>query len=276
MNNFSKKLNDFLIGDALAVGVGAGMLHLVFVYANYLFALNDAPIQNGFFPNFIYFLKFLMSILSAFAFAVTTSAIVMQTRNRWQCLLFAFFDAMGVFIYYSKANFDINQPLFWQAFFISLYAGASLYAVGEINMSRYNEKQALHAQDNENISLLKIELERKNEQEKLLKIEIEDKNLQISQKQNEIFDFQKTNENDNYSIKTQNNLIESLKNQIIQISEKSEIYKKGYWTAEFAQIKRMITLGKIDNANLLISQIPDKDLRQEAEDFIENSVQKVV
>ncbi len=275
MNNFSKKLNDFLIGDALAVGVGAGMLHLVFVYTNYLFGLNDAPVQDGFIPNLVYFLKFLMSILSAFAFAVTTSAIVMQTRNRWQCFLFAFFDAMGVFIYYSKANFDINQPLFWQAFFISFYAGASLYAVGEINMSRYNEKQALQAQDNENISLLKIELERKNEQEKLLRTEIEEKNLQISKKQNEIFDFQKNNQNDNNAIKDLNNLIESLKKQVTQISEKSEIYKKGYWTGEFSQIKRMITAGKIENANALISQIPDNDLREEAEAFIESSLQKI-
>jgi hypothetical protein len=125
--------NAFISGtQGLNFTLAVGIFWLVSTYAYIIFFIADKTGTLWF--------DVTASVLKSLFFGFTTIIVIRQAQTYWIKVLFASFEGIGIFLYYSKSYFGDFAKM-GIVLYISIFSAFSLFCLGFVSLRRYLESK---------------------------------------------------------------------------------------------------------------------------------------
>jgi hypothetical protein len=135
--------NAFISGTAgLNFTLAVGIFWLVSTYAYIIYFITDKTETLWF--------DVTLSVLKSLFFGFTTIIVIRQAQTHWVKVLFASFEGVGIFLYYSRDYLGVWAKMSIVGY-VSVFSAFSLFCLGFISLRRYieeKEKDALKIHKN--------------------------------------------------------------------------------------------------------------------------------
>jgi len=250
MNEKRNTFEDFVSGNGLLnLTLCISVIFLMHTYTKILWLINP----DG------YALDAMLNLIESLFFGLVTFLVIRRANNVGIKVMFAFCEAVAVFLYYNSSWFG-KEASWYLTSYISILSASSVFALGYISLSSYKQKVTERLQDdtliNEEVTQLLQQVTREKQKVTQLQNEVtrlenevtnkllisQDSNLQVTELKNKVTQLQNEVTDKETSLLSEVEKQKAVNKQIERdfeaMREASKEWERAWIKTEIANIKR--------------------------------------